>query len=173
MVKKVSYAGVFTAVITVLTMGSVPIGIGGGYVHIGDSIIFLCCFIMPLPYCAIAAGVGSAFADLILGFTAYALPTLLIKMLMAVIVRLFLGRNDSVAACVVSFIVASLFMQAGYLLFNFLYYGEKAGIVLILINLTQTVASIPVAYLLIKAVKRVPDLESVRKEWRNEYKGDR
>lgn len=164
--KKIAYAGVFTAVITILTMGSIPIP-GGGYIHVGDSIIFLCCFIMPLPFAAIASGAGSFFADLLLPYgAAYAPWTLIIKALMAVIVRLFIFRNDKTLNCVIAFTIASLFMQAGYLLVNVLYFGESAGVVIVLINLIQTIASVPIAVLLIKAVKRIPDLESVRAEWR-------
>jgi len=165
MVKKVAYAGVFSAVIMILTMGAIPIP-GGGYIHIGDSIIFLCCFIMPLPYCVIAAGVGSALADVILGYTMYAPWTLIIKVIMALIARLFVGKNDNLLITILGFLLASLVMQVGYFLVNVLYLQYETSVIIVIVNLMQTVASVPVAYLLVKSVKRIPDLEEVRREWR-------
>lgn len=163
--KKIAYTGVFTAVIAVLTMGAIPIP-GGGYIHIGDSVIFLCCFIMPLPFAIIAAGIGSCLADLILGYTFYAIPTLIIKSIMALVAGLFIAKTDRIFVIISGLILASLVMQGGYFLVNMLLLGEETSLLIVFFNLLQTIASVPLAYLLIKAVARVPDLDNVRLEWR-------
>lgn len=165
MTKKIAYASVFTAVITILTMGSIPIP-GGGYIHIGDSIIFLCCFILPMPFALLAAGIGSFFADFIIGYTLYAPFTLVIKAAMAVIARLFVAKNDNMIIAILGFLLASLVMQTGYFFVNLLYFKYETSVIIVLINLVQTVASVPIAYFLIKAVGRIPDLQNVRNLWR-------
>lgn len=165
MTKKIAYSGVFGALIMALTLLSIPVP-PAGYVHIGDSIIFLCCFILPLPYCAIAAGVGSMFSDIILGYTVYAPATLIIKAIMAIIARLFVSKTDKIGIAMLGFLLASLFMQVGYWLYNIMLGGEAYGLIGWLTNLTQTAASIPVAFILVKFVPKVREVNDARLLWR-------
>jgi len=60
--------------------------IPSGYIHGGDTIIiFAAVFFGPF-YGAVAAGIGSMFADILTGYAIWALPTLLVKSLMAFII---------------------------------------------------------------------------------------
>lgn len=54
-----------------------------GYIHLGDGFVFLSVIILGPFYGAFAAGVGSMLADILGGYAQWALPTLLIKSLMA------------------------------------------------------------------------------------------
>ena len=56
-----------------------------GYVHLGDTMIFLSVLLLGKKGGAVAAGLGSALADVLGGYAAYAPWTLLIKALMAII----------------------------------------------------------------------------------------
>jgi uncharacterized membrane protein len=165
MTKKIAYSGVFGALIMAFTLLSIPIH-PFGYVHIGDSLIFLCCFILPLPFCAIAAGVGSMFADIILSYTIYAPATLVIKALMAIVARLFVTKTDKIGIAMIGFLLASLLMQVGYWLYNIMLGGEAYGLIGWLTNLTQTAASIPVAFILVKFVPKVRQINDTRLLWR-------
>ena len=76
---------VMTALFTALTMVStmlIRIPLPMGYVHLGDAFVLLSAFILGPIWGTIAAGVGSALADVI-GYIAYAPATLIIKALMA------------------------------------------------------------------------------------------
>ena len=53
-----------------------------GYIHLGDSMIFLAAIMFGKKKGAIAGGLGSAMADLLLGYTHWILPTFIIKALM-------------------------------------------------------------------------------------------
>jgi uncharacterized membrane protein len=152
--KKIAYTGIFTALIAVLTMFSIPIP-GGGYVHLGDGIIFLACLVLPTPYAVFAAGVGSMLADLTLGYTQYFIPTLLIKAAMALIVRLLTKREDGRLRQLWAFLAASMFMQIGYFVFELFIndFAVAGGILHVLVGLLQTVFSVPLGILLGKYVK--------------------
>lgn len=59
--------GVMAALITVFTAWFVhiPVGINGGYVHLGDILIYIAASILLLPYAMAAAAVGGGLADLL------------------------------------------------------------------------------------------------------------
>lgn len=56
-------------------------GINEGYLHFGDSIIYLSACILPLPYACIAAALGGGIADLLSGAAVWAPITAVIKAL--------------------------------------------------------------------------------------------
>lgn len=55
----------------------------GGYIHLGDAMIYLSACILPFPYAIVAAGIGGALSDLASGYAIYIIPTLIIKALNA------------------------------------------------------------------------------------------
>ncbi len=59
----------------------IPIGVAGGYVHLGDTVLFLTAAMLPLPFALPAAVIGGALADLLTGAAIWALPTAVIKLL--------------------------------------------------------------------------------------------
>lgn len=160
----IAFTALATALICVITLIYIPIP-GGGYIHIGDSIIFLFSYLLPLPFVVLAAGIGSALADIVSGYAVYAIPTLLIKASMTIIARYFIMNKASTLNLLLGFIVSSLFMQIGYLLVEIILFGETVGIMKFLFGLIQSVASIPLAMIFIKAFKRVPDIERIRNQW--------
>ncbi len=82
-VKKLVLAGLFAAIICVTTMfPHLPVGVNGGYVHIGDTFIYLASSFLSPTYAVAASMVGSGLADLMVA-PIYIIPTVLIKSLMA------------------------------------------------------------------------------------------
>lgn len=59
-------------------------GINDGYLHFGDSMIYLSACILPLPYAMIAAAIGGGLADILAGAAVWAPFTAVIKALNAV-----------------------------------------------------------------------------------------
>ena len=74
-------AAMFAAAITLATayLFHIPIGTAGGYIHIGDTFVYLAACFLPLPYAMASAAVGAAFADLLSGAAIWMVPSLLIK----------------------------------------------------------------------------------------------
>lgn len=61
-----------------------------GYVHLGDTMIFLSVLLLGKKGGTVAAGIGSALADILGGYAMYAIWTLIVKGLMALIMGVFI-----------------------------------------------------------------------------------
>lgn len=79
--QNLALAAIFTAAITALTMVHLPLPSEAGYVHIGDSMIYLAASFLPGPYAIVAAALGGALADMVFGFFNWMPFTFVIKAL--------------------------------------------------------------------------------------------
>lgn len=84
-VKKITITAVLAALITIMTayVCHIPVPSSGGYIHLGDSLIFLAASILPSPYAAVAASIGGGLADLLTA-PMWTLPTIIIKALITI-----------------------------------------------------------------------------------------
>ena len=90
----------------------VPVPYTSGYIHLGDSMIYLSVMILGPVYGAFAAGTGSMLADLLGGYAQYAVPTLVIKSLMALCMGLIMkstGRRRTIVSVIISMLVWASF----------------------------------------------------------------
>jgi len=78
--KNLLITALFAATITALTLFP-KIPAPPGYIHLGDSMIFLAACILPFPCALAAAAVGGALADYISGYPLYIIPTIIVKSL--------------------------------------------------------------------------------------------
>ena len=105
----------FASAITVMTAYILHIPLPtGGYIHLGDALIYLAACLLPLPYAAAAAAVGAGLADLLTA-PMWVLPTLVIK---AVLVLFFTSKSERVLCprnCA-AVVMAGLFSPAAYAL---------------------------------------------------------
>lgn len=53
--------------------------VNGGYIHLGDTFIYLASCILPMPYAMIAAALGAGMADMLSGAMIWIIPTVIIK----------------------------------------------------------------------------------------------
>ena len=123
--------GVFAALICAATMlVQIPMPATGGYANAGDGVILTCAFLLSPISAAIAAGVGSAMADLLLGYVIYAPATLIIKGGMALLGGLLLrrmGKAKPHVAYPLSVLAAECVMVLGYLIYESLILGLGMG----------------------------------------------
>ena len=83
-VKKITFTALFAALIAVMTAFiKMPTGINEGYLHFGDSMIYLAGCLLG-PWAALAAAIGGALADILAGAAVWAPATAIIKALNAV-----------------------------------------------------------------------------------------
>ena len=135
-VKKLALGGMLSAVILVMTIGMhLPVPATGGYVHLGDGFIFLTAAVLG-PYAALAAGIGSALADLLGGYFIYIPATFIIKAAMGLIAGKFAAQSSSIKRIIV-FAIAEAVMVVGYFAFEWLLYGGAAALGAVLPNLVQ------------------------------------
>jgi len=85
--KDLAISGIMIALVFVLTFAiKVPVPFTRGYVHLGDSIIFISAILFGRKVGALAGGLGSALADLVGGYAYWAIPTLIIKSIMGALI---------------------------------------------------------------------------------------
>lgn len=79
---KIVTAGLFAAMITIMTayICHIPYGANGGYIHFGDTLIYLAAVLLPRPYALAAAAIGGGMADMLTA-PMWAPATIVIKML--------------------------------------------------------------------------------------------
>ena len=129
-----------------------------GYVNLGDCIVLTAGWILSPWYAFLAAGLGSALADLFSGYVIYAPATFVIKGVMA-LVALFLFRvlkraTGNFAARLVGGVCAEIFMVLGYFVFEGFLYGFAPSVVNIPANAVQGVAGIVIGLVLITVLEK-------------------
>lgn len=80
--KRITATAVMAALTTLMTayIFHIPVGVNGGYVHLGDTMIYLAAAFLPLPYACAAGAIGGGLADLLTA-PVWAPATIIIKML--------------------------------------------------------------------------------------------
>ncbi|MGB4439341.1 MAG: ECF transporter S component, partial [Sedimentibacter sp.] len=92
-IKEMVYTSLFAALIYVATfIIKVPSVVTNGYTHLGDGFIFIAVILLGRKNGAWAGSIGAALADLIGGYSFYALPTFIIKGIMALIMGTVIKR---------------------------------------------------------------------------------
>lgn len=92
--QKLALAGIFAAAITALTMVHLPLPSEAGYVHVGDSMIYLAASFLPAPYAFVAAAVGGSLADMIFGYFNWMPFTFVIKALNVISFALYYRHSS-------------------------------------------------------------------------------
>lgn len=125
--RELCVTAVMTALVFLATfVPRIPIPLG--YAHLGDAVIFLLALLLGRREALIAACLGSALSDVLGGFFLWAVPTLLIKFVMADIVWRMAGRSSAgMARTTAAFLLASLWMAAAYTAFGALLYASAAA----------------------------------------------
>lgn len=135
-VLKLTYSGVMAALTFIATSAiSFPVAATNGYIHFGDGLVLSCGVLLGKKYGPLAAGIGSALADLYLGYAAWALPTFIIKALMAYVVAFafdhFKAHNKDInfnkaflPLWVIALLLAGLIMVGLYFVTAGIMYGN-------------------------------------------------
>ncbi len=117
-----------------------------GYINLGDCIVLLAGFTLSPLYAFLAAGIGSALADLFSGYLLYIPATFLIKGLMALIVafgfKLLTKKIAPLPSKIVICTTSEIFMVMGYYIFEGVVYGFIPSAVNIPANAMQGIAGI-------------------------------
>lgn len=144
---RIATAAMFAALITGVTFfPKIPIA-GGGYVHLGDAVIYLAASFLPLPYAMAASATGGMLADILSGYASYVPFTVVAKALLAVFFsskgnRILTKRNclAPVAGIVVTVAV--------YFIADVVFYGVAAAVPGMTWSVIQAVASLIVFFII-------------------------
>ncbi|MBQ8894839.1 MAG: ECF transporter S component [Clostridia bacterium] len=140
-------AALLAALVLVITRLSFPIG-AGGYIHVGDSMIYLAVLMLPLPYALPAAMLGAGLADFTSGYAVYVIPTVLIKAAMVLAAKGLIRLPKKAILQDLLICATGVITVAGYYL---------ADVVLALLSGSGTAAafSAPVAYIPFNTIQAV------------------
>ena len=156
--KKVVMAALMAALACVATMIiKIPSPLKG-YINLGDCIVLVAGWMLSPTYGFLAAGLGSALADLFAGYVTYAPATFVIKGLMALIAfygfQLLHKKFRNLPSRIISGVAAEMMMIVGYFVFEGFLYGFIPSMVNIPANGVQGVAGLIIGIALIKVFEK-------------------
>lgn len=157
--KKLTLAGAFAALTAVATLLIQIPSPTKGYINLGDVFVNLSAWVLGTLYGGAAAGIGSAMADLISGYTVYAPATLIIKAAMAVasyaVYHQFSKKHKSFFALLAGAIAAEIIMVTGYAVFaGFLYGSVQTALLSVPENIVQGVFGLTASTVLYTAFSK-------------------
>ena len=147
----VTLSAVFTAAVFAATyVIHIPIPQTQGYINLGDTMVLTAGLLLG-PYLGlIAGGVGSALADIALGYAHWAPLTLIIKGLEGFIAGYISRKCKSLYSYIFSSVLASAEMVLGYFLTELMLYGLGAALVELPGNIFQAISgciiAVPIAH---------------------------
>ena len=152
--KKIVMAALMAALACVATMIiKVPSPLKG-YLNLGDCVVLTAGWMLSPIYGFLAAGLGSALADLFSGYVVYAPATFLIKGCMALITyfgfRLLHKKVSDLPSRIISGTAAEMLMILGYFVFEGCMYGFGPSVVNIPANAVQGIAGLIIGIILTK-----------------------
>ncbi|MBQ2253082.1 MAG: ECF transporter S component [Clostridia bacterium] len=155
--KKTVIAALLAALCCVATMVvKIPSPLNG-YLNLGDCIVLICGWALSPAYGFLAAGLGSALADLFSGYIVYAPATFFIKGAMA-LTAYFLMRKlktKKTPTRLIGGVLAEILMILGYFVFEGFLYGFIPSAVNIPANAVQGVAGIVLGLVLMQLFDKI------------------
>ena len=147
-IKLITITGLMAAMISLFTayIVHIPVGAAGGYIHLGDALIYLSAALLPTPYAMAAGAVGGGLADLLTA-PMWAPATILIKVL---IVIPFTSKGSSILnkRNLIAPLIAMIISIAGYYAAEVILYGKEAAfLVSVTTNTVQGIGSAAVFYI--------------------------
>ena len=156
--QKIAVAALLAALTCVATMVIKIPSPMKGYLNLGDCVVLTAGWMLSPVYGFLAAGLGSALADLFSGYVVYAPATFLIKGLMALVARFvykaLCGKIYSSISRLISGVLAEIIMVLGYYIFEGFMYGFLPSLVNIPANAVQGIAGLVLGFVLIKIFEK-------------------
>ncbi|WP_185963640.1 ECF transporter S component [Dolosigranulum pigrum] len=154
--RQLTLAALFMALTTVATMViHIPVPATQGFVNVGDSFVLLSGLLFSHYYGALIGGVGSALADLFLGYTIFAPVTLIVKAIEALLAS-YIDRGNTVSR-VIAVIFGVTWMVFGYFIFEVFMFDLPVALSAVIPNSIQGIVSAGLALLLYPIVRRLID----------------
>ena len=157
--KKIVVTALMAAMVCVATMLIKIPSPMKGYLNIGDCTVLLCGWLLAPGYGFIAAGLGSALADIFSGYITYAPATFVIKGAMALIAfacfKMMNKRIGRLPSQIIGAMLAETEMVLSYFVFEGFLYGFVPSAVNIPANAVQGAAGLLLGIVLVKVFERL------------------
>ena len=157
-IKTIVISALMTALVCIATMIiKIPSPLKG-YINLGDCIVLLAAWLLPPMYSFLAAGLGSALADIFSGYIEYAPASFVIKGLMALITfylfKILHSKIGNFPSRIISSTLAEIMMVGSYLIFESFLYGFIPSLVNVPANCVQGIAGLIIGIILIKIFEK-------------------
>lgn len=157
--KKTVIAALMAALTCVATMVITSPSPLKGYLNLGDCIILVAGWMLSPTYGFLAAGLGSALADVLSGYLIYAPATFIIKGSMALVAfyvfKFTCNKLSKLPSRILSGVSAEIVMVLGYFVFEGFLYGFAPSLVNIPANGIQGAAGVIIGVVLIKIFEKI------------------
>ena len=154
-IKNLTLTGLMAALITLFTayIVHIPIGVSGGYIHLGDSLIYLSAVLLPWPYAMAAGAIGGGLADLLTA-PMLAPATVIIKILI-VLPFTYRGKGILNKRNLIAPVIAMFITVVGYYVADLILFGKEAAFLIsVTSNGIQGLGSAAVFYILSAALEK-------------------
>lgn len=154
-IKNLTLTGLMAALITLFTayIVHIPIGVSGGYIHLGDSLIYLSAVLLPWPYAMAAGAIGGGLADLLTA-PMWAPATVIIKILI-VLPFTYRGKGILNKRNLIAPVIAMFITVVGYYIADLIIFGKEAAFLIsVTSNGIQGLGSAAVFYILSAALEK-------------------
>ncbi|MBP1926548.1 putative membrane protein [Sedimentibacter acidaminivorans] len=157
-IKNMIYTSLLAALICVATFTiKVPSVVTNGYVHLGDGFIFIAVILLGSKNGAWAGSIGASLADLLGGYSHYAIPTFIIKGIMVLIMGYIIKKipGNSRFKWVAGALVGSVWQIISYYVVGSVMVGSFISTIMdIPGNIIQSIFGIIVAIIFVAAFKK-------------------
>lgn len=170
--KTMAIGGIFAAMVTLGTMIiRIPTPIpANGYVHVGDSLVYLSGILLGPVLGGIVSAIGSGIADLF-GYAVYAPATTLIKFLDAfmtatvfiLVQKHFKGFAGLLLGYIAGVLVGGAIMVSGYFAYEMLLYGSATAVVSVIPNIAQAIGGAIIGLPLLIALEKTKYFEKLNR----------
>ena len=130
-----------------------------GYLNLGDCVVLLSGWLLPPTYGFVAAGIGSALADVFSGYVIYAPATFIIKGIMAIVAHFCFksmhNKFGNTPSRIIGGALSEIEMVLGYFVFEGFMYGFAPSVVNIPANVAQGIAGLIIGIILIKIFEKL------------------
>ncbi|NLY09102.1 MAG: ECF transporter S component [Tissierellia bacterium] len=152
--KQLTTYGLFIALVVVATVVLVlPAFFTRGFVNLGDTMVLFSSFLWGGVPGMIIGGLGSAIADMTLGYYIYAPITLIVKGLEGFIAgKLFFAFKKRKSTSIWISYLSALWMAFGYYVAEIFLYGHEAALASTVGNLIQAFTAATAAWILYYAI---------------------
>ncbi len=144
--RSIAAMAIMGALTTVVTMFALPFAPTGGFFNLGDAIVMTTAIVFGPIIGGVAGGLGSALADLFLGYSAVAPFTVIIKGLEGFIIGTIAGGpgKPSLIKLAIAWLVGGVVIVGGYWFAEafIMGLGVPAANAEIIINIPQAIGSI-------------------------------
>ncbi len=164
---KMVMAAVFMAIVCVVTMLiAIPVPGVTGYVQPGDAMVILCGIILGRTYGFMAASIGSALADIFLGYAIYSPATFIIKGLVAFFAAVIFKKQAQKGKKLYLAVLAGGFVDVilvtlGYFAYESLLYSPVVAVLSTPMNAIQGISGMLFAAILFVALSKISDIKKM------------